>query len=1836
MANEDVLLTAALDPTAVERALGKIEQRVDQMVAHSNKRMQLMGQATQSVATITRGLLKEFTGLDTAGMNVDQRKQFITLQKNILKSVDALDGLIVLMRDLEEIKIGDGPTTSKRFMIRESLEKEIAAISGDLLVEVIMDRAGGRVSTRAKMLRNDLVALMEDPTISGKELRQQINLIEGELKELGEAAFAAQSVAGQPRALERDSRVRDLAGLEGGDLRDRLDRDLKRMGQGVTDFEKRVADSASRIREDLVKAMADPAKSGQQLREEVRKLENEYEDLVAQAREMQQVSAQGGGLSLGGRQDTMARETSRIIGDIQTDQLRDQLAQMMQSSEDVVREGAVRIRARLEGMLDAPPEGDELVQQLSVLQREANKIAGVKPIDLVKEDEAAQIRDMEASLARFAQLTEEASGKVTRSAIENIGQERRRAQAYADAARAGVISYKEADEAIKRSTTSVRNQVGAYTDAARAVDILGEAQARVFADIEADALAQQVGRLMQSSETRVAEGALIIEQQLAKAFAEPANSEQLLARVRELQTEANKLDKVKPIDLVEADEAAQMRAMQASLAQFNQIADETSKTVTASARENIALERERAQAYADAGRSGRASYAVANAAIKQSTANVRAQGAAYEELTQEVDEFARERARIFANVEGVQLTQQIRRMMDSSQEVVREGASNIRRNLAEAFRDRESTEGFLEIVRELKREADKLDSLQPPELIDAEEVAEANRLLTRMQELDQVVAEVNDTATDEAQERIAAEVRFAQAAKDSADTYDQSYKKANQSVGQAITNVKRHANVLREATAETDDLAESTRAVAQAASEFEGIDKKLTRKESLNAYKASMQDLNAIMGSNEAEARELALELQKIGREAKRSFDAGESSAEDFADSMDKLERSTKRLAGAYDVDVPSGANRASISLWKLGNVADRVGLRGAGGATQLVDALRGIPIAAVAAVVAVAAVAAAVFKVAQALVEMGKRAAKAFGEFVKGASEAAKSVEVTDNQLGGFLRAPDLGRAYRKLLQETSFDVGLDLTQDFSRVLVPLAKDVDEVERAAKIAGTLAHAFQETEDAITNAIKQAAGGHFRPLIERFGLTEFEIETIRRAQEEYGEFTGVLEGLQSALDFRGLNIETLSGTLQFIQGQMQVVRKQIEVTLGEPVNEALSEQFTRLFDIVEDRKGPLLNFFESLGDTIGGVIEAIGSVLTGFADDISDDDIIDFETAIANLGGQIEEAVEALGRLFSTEDRSIVDVAIDLTNALSDVAEKLEEILTIFDGIKKVQDTINFELPGGTGARLFDLIKPDPGIGQPSGFLSAAIGEAGDLFTMISTGEAPDPGERLLRIGRAIPVIGQAINALEVFGVIGGEAEDAADGLAGAHDRVGDAADGQADKTRELINEQQELSAQLRDLEQLQLAAADAQKKITEAEGKLQRQRSMREGEIRTRFDRQDIDAEIKRSEKREDLFEKHMQRMLQLTDDLNQKRADAELDFDRKGLDAETKYQDKLEDIAQDTTDKKIDIERKFQDRLKDIRAKFDLDAEEAIRRNDAVSLLRIRRRMKLEIETAQRNRQRQIDEAEEVDEKKRDNAKKWLDRQERDLDIAEQRKLDDLEKADERRRQQLIDQYIWEYAQIDKQYERQKAAREVNLKRAIDDMNAQFDVREAEMTKSLSAEYDIVKEWKDKETDYMKIKLQEQANLVQQQYALWAQEGSLFSQFMTGNTLHPSNFNPLNPTGPTGVSGRFGPDYLEDDPNLQGIGTGRQHGGYVTAGNVYGVNERGPEAFYATRAGIIASRDSFNLPSSMPGGATNIDNSRTIQTGDILAMDPNKMSPIDRTLMAHRFTEQMLAYGL
>lgn len=1661
MSNEDFLLTVGLDPSAVDRALAQIENRVDQMVASSNKRMQVMGQATLDVTNKARTLLAQYQALGDSAMTVDERKSFDKLQKDILKTANSLETLLKNMRNLEFV--GEGP--AMRFEVRDELEKDIGKLRGDILgrkLTEIMGQAEGVVADHAKKIRADLLLLLQDPTLSGKELNAQLDILEGNLKDVAKATYDAQSVAGQPRALERDARLKDLGQAEGQALSDRLYRAIQQTEGAVDSMQKEINQKATRIREDLVRAMEDPLLSGERLRKEVARLGAEYDDTVQKARAMQQATT----TSFGGRQDTQAREVSRIIGEAEVGDLYRQIERVMDTTDDVVREGAERIKAQLDGLLTLPPEGDQFRSEIKRLNADMRDLQKIKPLDIVDAEELSQMRAVVTSFDNIQKVAEESSQTVTAYGQVVIAEQVAIGQAFNDAYQRGTISAEAAAAGIDRATRAIRLQATVYKEVDVAASELDNRLASIFTDVETQALSDQVVAMMSSASTAVSDGAVIIQEKLSAAFSTIKDPQELLGVVRQLQGEANKLSSIKPLEVVAT-----------------------------------------------------------------------------------------------------------------------------------------------------------------------ESVARAGSLATALKEIEQVSQEVAQGVTAEGRILINAHIAAAKAAADNAEATDRGQQTAISAIRQHATEIRRVGRVYREVKDEIDSVAEAAQEAIAEMGKFSFVDDVVSGKKAMNDYNSSMATLEKLSKSSNQEVRQLAAELTRIGKEAKYSFDEGTSEAKEFEKTVDHLKSTTKNVADAYGENIPAGANKASISLWKLGNVADRIGLRGAGGATQLVDALRSLPPVAIAGVVAVAAVGAAVIKLTQALVEMGKRAAQAFFEFTKGAVDTAKSIEVTDNQLGGFLRAPSLGEDYRKLLQNKGFEVGLDLTKDFSRVIVPLGKDLKEVEKAAEIAGTLAHAFQETDEAIANAIKQAAGGHFRPLIERFGLTEFEISRIEEYQKKYGEFTGVLMGLQDALDFRGLNINTISGTLQFLQGQLSVLRKQIETTMGEPVRDELSEQFKRLFDIVEQRKDALLGFFRSLGETIASVVERVGGIAEGLIGDVTDEDIVEFQEAIDILGQKIGDAVEAAKDLFTSDDKNIVEVATELTDVMTKLTGQLEQILQFFNGILEVRRAIADV--GDIGG--FDQVKPYlPVVGQ-AGLAKQGFGLVKDITRAIG-GADVDFGERFLNIGKAAPLLTNVIGLMEDLGVISEEDAEALDGLTKAQDENTESTKRNADEIAKLINERQKLVAQMQDLEELMIAAQAAQKKIDDEEAKLARERYIREGEIRTRYDREDMDALEKRSQDREDLFARHMQRMLQLTDDYNFQKAQAELDFDNKALDATTTYNDKIEDIEREAGEKKIDVERKYRERINDIRKKFDLDAEEAIRRNDAVALLRIRRRMQLELEQAEEQRQRDVDAAEDAEQKKRDEAKLWLDRQNRDLEISEQRKLAELEASDQHRRDQLIEQYNWEYAQIYKEYDRQKAARETAEQRAIDDMNAQFDEREKQMFDSLEAEYNIVKEWKDKETHYMRLKLKEQNNIIQQQYKMWTQEGSLFSQFLSKNMPTPGtgSYNPLNPTGPTtGIGGRADSTdpYGSDE---QGRIGGRLHGGYVTSGNAYGINERGPETFYATRAGIIASRDALHMPTRYTGPTTTqIDNSRTL-TGDIYAMDPSRMSPIDRTLMASMFTEQLLAHGL
>ena len=1207
---------------------------------------------------------------------------------------------------------------------------------------------------------------------------------------------------------------------------------------------------------------------------------------------------------------------------------------------------------------------------------------------------------------------------------------------------------------------------------------------------------------------------------------------------------------------------------------------------------------------------------------------------------------------------GKSVERRVDRLMRGTNEKVRTEAAKIKQQLVELFDAPPETEEFERQVNKLLSQTNKLEGIKPTDIIDAEELSDIRQANAQLNILAQTAAESSGSVSAAAAEEIAIQQQRAQAATDNANTQKITGKEAQKIIADSTKKIKDQAKGFREVTESVEELSEEV-------DTLKPVSDKILDKKAHNQFNALMKETETLMNSQEEDAQDIGKELNKLGKEAKDAFDKGDKELEEFSDEMDKFRGKTKDAGHEFGVafgPAQAEAENARVSIWKVSRAIDGMGVRSAGNVLRVVDALGGLGPVAVGAAVAIGGIAIAVGKVVQAMAELAKRAAQAFYEFNKAAVESARSVEVVDRQLGGLLNNPALGEGFRNLLLDTSFDVGLNLTNDFARVVVPLARDLEQVEEAAEIAASLAHAFQETDESIANAIKQASGGHFRPLIERFGLTEREVQKIKDYQDTMGELGGVLEGLGEAIEARGLELENFHGTLQFLAGQLGVVREQIQIAFGEPVRDALAQQLDNLFGLVEKNKTKIVDFFEAIGEAVGDVIGKIGELAKGLIGNITDTDIEDFEKEIKNLSDAIILLIENVQDLIGIdEDTNLVIILTDLTEAMTNLTEALQYVIAETDKFLEFWDKLN-------SIRDFEI-------------LGVPIGQVLPGGTFLGEDELENLTAWIELAGKTMQ--GTTLNAEEMKAALEKVAETAPDDfenllnkLKGVTDEsealliIDEALTNQMSKGTDVYKERIDaaytLGQRIKELEAYESDAAVAQAEIDEELAKFAQENYIEEEKIRTRFARQRNQQEIKRSEQREDLESRHIQRMLQMTDKYNFDREQAILGFDRKETDTYTKYSDKLIDIELKASEKKIDIERKYRDKLKDIRAKFDLDAEEAIRRNDAVALLRIRRRMALELKQAEEQRDRQTRDADDAAQKERDAAEVWRQRAIRDNNLAEQRKLDDLIAADEQRRKELSDQYSWEYNQIDIQHQRAKDRIDQNEKDALEDMIKAQDYKKDELDKKLEEKYGIVQRWLDAENEYYRLKNIELEGYVAQRLQYYT-EGTL-SRYLTspspavrgatagGGTRYPSGGHQyLSPYEDPRMYGG-GHQYLSpgEDPRMQeqrqqvgeerqqyesgGSGSTirvRQHGGPITQGNRYRVNERGIEGFLATRAGIIMPHEPFMMSPMNRGGTMNIDNSRNVNA-DMSLYDPSYVSPIQRAVVRQIITEEYLKWGV
>jgi hypothetical protein len=1166
-------------------------------------------------------------------------------------------------------------------------------------------------------------------------------------------------------------------------------------------------------------------------------------------------------------------------------------------------------------------------------------------------------------------------------------------------------------------------------------------------------------------------------------------------------------------------------------------------------------------------------------------------------------------------------------------------------------------------LKKLSSTIKELEDIQPAVFVESQQESQIQDVDDAYKDLEKTWQELISIAGVAATEDATKHKMAADAAKARASTDQSNASKYAAIIEKRTAKIDKEIRRIKEDEKAWDALNTSILESQNAVTSMGAAAEKVNLANTYRRLNVVIEQSNMLLKSTKNNARDVGGALRNAAEQGREALRKGEISAEDLNEELKKMEGLARDAGRAFETNVGGAADRAKVSIWKVGNALDRTGVRGAGGVLRIVDAFKGLGPEALAAVIAIGGILIVVSKLIGAVVELGKKAAEAFVQFIKGSVEAAKQIQITDRHLGALIKRPDLGPAFRDYLLDQSFEVGVDLTGDFARVVVPLTKTTDEIERAANLAGVLTHAFDETTESISRAFKQAAGGHFRPFQQLFGITPQEIDRIKEYQKTMGELPGVIKGLEEALEFRGLSLESFEGTLQLISGRLNVLRTQVELTVGTPVRDALGKQLQEIFTIIEERGPALQAFFTKVGESAAGMVTRAGDFVQKLIGDVEDQDLVDLGDAFDTLGQKISDTIEAVTKLLTTEDRNIVETIEFLIDKLTDLTSKLIRVIDYFENLQAASDWIPdvpfSELPESTQAQLTgeneirykelyiagkeDRLPPDQQ-GRKDLWKTTidiawnaitgkenwdeltdeqieAMRQAIENVPELGFLEVSVPDEFVREIANAKPVIEETTEAVkDLWNVMSEE-----------------------DPEDPFVDHIYSIEDFIKALETL-----------NKAEAKMALDRKQREDDVVIKFDRIELADQLQVSQDRKDLYAENANDLRELEYDLISDQEKARLEHYDKDISAFTKYQDKLIDIDLKNTEKKIDLEEKFREKLEDIKRRFDLDAEEAIRRNDAVALLRIRRKMRAELEEAKIQHNRSEDDIDKNSDNERETALLAYKRALRDNKTFEDNKLRDLLIAQEEKQAEMRRQLSWEKKTLETEYKRQREERKKERKHEYEDIAKDFSNKQEQTTLQYETEYNIVDYWKNLETTALGRALTEQDTLLQTTYQTWlsymAPMAGIINQIYGLNQMGPSLFSQFEGPGPWtqgiegwdpnnqslwnpgGISDRLLiPPYI-DTP--QGGGEQRLHGGFTTAGNVYGVNERGVEAFMATRAGIVLPREAMMLSPNNNVVPGNIDNSKHMQA-DIDLIDPNQMSPILRTMARSLLTDEILNIG-
>lgn len=832
--------------------------------------------------------------------------------------------------------------------------------------------------------------------------------------------------------------------------------------------------------------------------------------------------------------------------------------------------------------------------------------------------------------------------------------------------------------------------------------------------------------------------------------------------------------------------------------------------------------------------------------------------------------------------------------------------------------------------------------------------------------------------------------------------------------------------------------------------------------------------------------------------------------------------------------------------------------------------------------------------KVTQALTALATAAVQAFQQVIESSVATTREFEAARAQFSGIFDDAEVGEAVFERLRNLSRELGVDAVA-LGRAFLPEVGSLDQLEEIVELSASLAR-FQPEQGALGARIAlqgalEGTGEGLRSLQRRFEVPQAAIDRIKTLQDELGAVDGLILGLSEELERAGRDFESLGSTLDLQIGRAQERLTDLQDVVGRPIVEELQSVFGELIQVFDENEDELRIIANALGRAVAAVVEVIGDRVGGLLEDLDVEKAQELANALVRVGEALAMTAE---RLLNVELGSGLDLLITLANTLEYSIFQVNAAWVTFQAIGEAAIQAIFNRLGPLAQLLAEIT------GEITGLDQILPTEFKDPFEVFETTRAAGMAEIMLDYSQ------RTIDARK-------ETDAFADSL----NKNTDALEGQADTFLANERAQDKKAAAAAEAAEAEAQAAEKTAEFNEKALEAQIDRARKLEDIARNEQRQILDLEIESAQKREDIARKNSEKITDIRRKNAQKVEDAALDLVQDEEDAVRDFNRDREDLEQELADRRIDIETEYQRELRRIRSKFELEAQEAIRANDAIAFLRAQRNLEAELTEAKESKKEETENAAFEAERKRQELKNSLDREIEDARIANERKLQDLRVALERELQEQRISYQRELQEqaIAEQQKREEIARTFAQQR--EDAEIAFQRKMQDLQRQYQQELATIRQFEEQKTQLLLEAERRRASL---RASIRARSLDADSRTRQRTSSGRRSFleEALDPTSTKGTNEK--------------LGGKRVFGGPVRAGLGYIVGETGAELFYPNTSGRVISNSDLRSNAPLQAQAQQIiDRSKSLDA-NISLLDPTSFSPEQLRILKNIFLPMLL----